>query len=93
METQQISTHENLNNFLEFKKKEILEMAHQNTEELVKKENALMDFELLLSLDFSEKERERLTNESRNLREESWKELEKKFDSDTDKIQEFLNNF
>ena len=79
-----------LNNFLESKQREILSIAHKATEEIVKTELALTDFELLLSANMSEKEQESLTKQSRKLREETWEELSKEFNGDTSKIQRAL---
>lgn len=91
-----------LNNFLEDRQKEILAIAQQNnkekfkeiqleTEEIVKRETALMDFELLFSATLL-KEEEKLTLESRELREECWEELNKESNGDYNKLNEILNN-
>lgn len=80
-----------LNSFLERRDKEILAIAQKNTEEVVKTELALADFELLLSVNLSKKEIDALTKKSRKLREESWEKLSEKFCGDSDKIQSFLN--
>ncbi|OGJ22330.1 hypothetical protein A3K73_03800 [Candidatus Pacearchaeota archaeon RBG_13_36_9] len=90
MQTNQIGSTQ-LNNFLEGKQKEILAMAHKNTEEIVKAELALADFELLLSVNLSEEESKKLTQKAGLLREKSWQELYKKCDGDSEKVQEFLN--
>jgi len=68
-----------LNNFLENKQREIISLAHKMTDEVVKTELALTDFELLLSVNMSEKERDNLTKQSRKLRQENWGELSEKF--------------
>lgn len=83
----------NLNEFFTNRENEILEIAHKNTESIVKTEIALMDFELLLSTDLSEKEISSLNTKSRALREECWAELNKKFNGDYNKIMKFLNDF
>lgn len=91
MQTNQISSTQ-LNNFLESKQKEILAIAIKNTEETVKTELALADFELLLSANLSEEESKRSTQKARVLRETSWQELSKKYNNDAEKIQGFLNH-
>ncbi len=80
-----------LNSFLACKQKEILALAQRNTEEVVKKELALADFELLLAVNMPKQEIDSLTKSSKRLRQESWEELFKKFNGNTDKIQEFLD--
>lgn len=94
MEMQKLSPNSDLNNFLASRQQEILsiahEIAHKTTEEVVKTELALADFELLLSVNMQKKEQERLTKQSRKLREEVWEELSEKFRRDTSKIQKAL---
>lgn len=90
MENQKIIS-QDLNNFLINKEREILAIAQKNTEEIVKREMALSDFELLLSANFSEEEREELTNKSRILRKENWEELSKKFNGNFKKIMDFID--
>lgn len=92
METNLLS-HNNLNQFFTSRESEILEIAQNNTKEIVKTELALMDFELLLSTDLIGKEINSLNNKSRSLREECWTELNKKFNNDHNKIMQFLNEF
>lgn len=79
-----------LNSFLESRQREILSMAHKATDEIVKIELALTDFELLLSVNMPKKEQDGLTIQSRKLREETWGELSEKFNGDTSKIQKAL---
>ena len=80
-----------LNNFLEDKQREILALAQQKTEEVVRKEMALTEFELLLSANMSEKEQRKLTSNSRKLREESYKELSKRSRADFNEVCNLLN--
>jgi RNA polymerase-binding transcription factor DksA len=80
-----------LNNFLEDKQREILALAQQKTEEVVKREMALTEFELLLSANMSEKEQKKLTANSRKLREDSYKELSKISGEDFNGICNLLN--
>lgn len=75
-----------LNSFLENKQREIISLAHKMTDEVVKTELALADFELLLSVNMPKEEQDSLTKQSRELREENWKELSEKF-GDATKIQ------
>ena len=91
METQ--TTSMNLDKFLKDRQQEILALAQKTTEKIVKTELALSDFELLLAANLTEEEIGKLTEESRNLRGETWQELSKKFNGDTDKIQERVNEF
>ena len=81
-----------LNTFLENRQKEILAIAHKATDEVVKTELSLTDFELLLAVNMSKKESGELTKKSRKIREEGWQELSKKFNGDINQIQEFLLN-
>ncbi len=76
-----------LNNFLESKQKEIISLAHKMTDEVVKTELALADFELLLSVNTNKKEMTKLTDMSRKVRDKTWKELSDKFNKDTTEIQ------
>lgn len=78
-----------LNNFLESKQREIISLAHKMTDEVVKTELALADFELLLSVNIPKEEQDSLTKQSKKLREENWKELSEKF-GDTAKIQKAI---
>ena len=82
-----------LSSFIQNKEQEILAIAQQNTKETVEKEMALLDFELLLSANFPEGKGKELTERSRLLRKESWKELSQKFDGNYDKMNKFLDNF
>lgn len=81
-----------LNEFMESKEREILDFAKKNAEEVVKKELALMDFELVMAVNLTKKKAESLTKYSRKLRSETQKELVAKFDGDYDKISNFLEN-
>jgi len=90
METQQISSPE-LMQFLQDREMQILALAQKNTQEIVQKEMALSDFELLFSANISEREQKDLTQKSRKLRVGSWQELSKKFDGNFKKINEFLD--
>ena len=92
MEIQQTSC-EDLNNFLKSRQDEILALAQKNTEEIVKRENALMEFELLLSVETPKKEQETLTKNSKKLREDSWKEISKQFNGHFTKISEFIDDY
>lgn len=80
-----------LNSFLENKQREIISLAHKMTDEVVKTELALADFELLLSVNMPKEEQDSLTKQSRKLREENWKELSEKF-GDTAKIQRVIGS-
>ena len=84
---------EPLNQFLKERDQQILDLAKRNTEDVVKKELALSDFELLLSVNFPKKEQKELNLLSRKIREDSWNELNKKFNNDFGKINNFLNEF
>jgi hypothetical protein len=79
----------NFNEFLQKRQDEILAIAQRNTEEIVKREGALMDFELLLSVNFPKKEQERFTQEGKKLRIEQWELLSKKFNNQEEKVLEF----
>ena len=80
-----------LSNFLATKEKEILSIAHRNTDEIVKTELALIDFELLLAVSISKKESGNLTKIARKLRCEGWQELSKKFKGNSQDIQKFVD--
>jgi len=84
MEMQQISA---LGKFLEEREKKIVELAQKATTEIVNKEMALMDFELLLSANLSDEESEELTKRTQELREENWKILSEKFNNNAEAIQ------
>ena len=90
MEIQQTSSPE-LMQFLQDREMQILALAQKNTLEIVQKEMALSDFELLFSANISEKEQKDLTKKSRKLRADSWQELSKKFNGNFQKINEFLD--
>ena len=75
------------------KRSEILALAQKNTEEVVKTELALMDFELLLAVNTRRGESDKSAKMARELRKSSWDELDKKFDGDYDKISQFIANF
>jgi len=92
MEQQQI-TSASLNTFLDNRQKEILALAHKNTEEIVKTEMALLEFELLLEAHSNNEETGKLSNVSRELRIESWHELSTRFNDDYDKINDFIEKF
>lgn len=81
-----------LDQFIQNKEKEILAFAIKNTEEIVKTELALSEFELLLSSHLTEEESNNLTKESRKLREKNWQELSQRFNGNTEKMQEFMNS-
>ncbi len=91
MESKQIACN-NLKDFLDQRQRIISDLAIKNTEEIVQREKALMDFELLLSVDLSKRKRDKLTKESRKLRIESWKELKQEANGDYPKMNEILNN-
>lgn len=84
---------EHLNQFLKERDQQILDLARKNTEEIVKKEIALSDFELLLSVNFPKKEQRELTNLSREIRKDSWNGLNQNFNNDFGKINNFLDEF
>jgi len=79
-----------LNSFLENKQREILSLAHKTTDEIVKTELALADFELLFAVNMNRKEVDKLTIQSRKLREENWRELSNKFNGDITQIQKAI---
>lgn len=91
MENKQIAPE--LSNFIQSREQEILDIAKSNTEDIVKRELSLLDFELLLSANLSESEKKELTEKARYLREESWKELSQQFEGDYNKMNNFLNKF
>ncbi len=91
MENKQIAPE--LSNFIQSREQEILAIAKSNTEDIVKRELSLLDFELLLSANLSESEEKELTDKAKVLRKESWEELLQQFDGDYDKINNFLNDF
>lgn len=78
--------------FLQERQDEILNIAQENTEEIVKREMALMDFELLLSVNFSNKEQDKFAKEGRKIRMEQWESLSKKFNGKEEKVLEFLDS-
>lgn len=78
--------------FLQERQEEILAIAQKNTDEIVKREMALMDFELLLSANFSNKEQDKFAKEWRKIRIEQWGSLSKKFNGKEEKVLEFLDN-
>ena len=92
METEQIQS-QPLDQFLKDREQQILDLARKTTEDIVKRELALSDFELLLSVNFPAKEQEELTKISKSIREESWSELNKNFGNDFNKVNNFLNEF
>ena len=79
--------------YMEDKRKEILAWAQKNTEQVVKTELALMDFELLLAVNTKPGEAEKSAIKARKLRDESWDELSKKFSGDYDKTMCFIENY
>lgn len=79
--------------FLQERQEEILAIAQKNTGEIVKREMALMDFELLLSVNFPKKEQNKFAKEGRKIRIEQWESLSKKFNGKEEKVLEFLDNF
>lgn len=81
-----------LNNLIETRENEILELTRQNAERVAKTEIALMEFELLMTVNLTQKEEEKLTATSRNLRGECWKELSKKFNNNIETIQQNINS-
>ena len=91
MENKQIAPE--LSNFIQSREQEILAIAKSNTEDIVKRELSLLDFELLLSANLSESEEKELTDKAKVLRKESWEELLQQFDGDYDKMNKFLNKF
>ncbi len=82
---------QDLNEFLKNKQKEILAIAQQNTKEIVEKENALMDFELSLSINISGEDKNKLTEQARKLRQEYWEETMKESNGDYKKAMEILD--
>ena len=92
METEQIQS-QPLDQFLKDREQQILDLARKTTEDIVKRELALSDFELLLSVNFPAKEQEELTKISKSIRVESWSELNKNFGNDFNKVNNFLNEF
>ncbi len=82
-----------LSSFIQNREQEILAIAQQNTKETVEKEMALLDFELLLSANFSKGEEKELTEKSKLLRKESWNELSEKLNGNYEKMNRFLDNF
>ena len=92
METCQIRSQEDFGHFIEQKHRETLALAQSNTQEFVEKENALMDFEILLSINMDEKDRKKLTEQSRKLRTDSWRELKEQSKEDFNKLNCVLDN-
>lgn len=90
MDAQQIKSPE-LMKFLQEKQAKILAIAQKNTEEIVQREMALTDFELLLSVNMPENEQTEITHKSRKLRSGAWQELSNKFNGNFQKMNEFLN--
>lgn len=90
MDAQQIKSPE-LMKFWQEKQAKILAIAQKNTEEIVQREMALTDFELLLSVNMPENEQTKLTNTSKKLRNDAWQELSNKFKGNFQKMNEFLN--
>ena len=82
-----------LGDFINSRKQEIMMLAQKNTEEVVNEELALIDFELLMAANLTEKEAQKLTIDGRELREEGWNELSKKFNGDYKKIHAFLKDY
>ena len=92
METKQIDT-TSIEKFIVDKQKEILAFALNNTDEVVKTELELMDFELLLAINTKEGESEENAEISRELRNSSWNELNQIFNGDNNKISQFISEF
>ena len=90
MEIQQIESPELLK-FWQDRQTQILNIAQNNTQEIVQREMALLDFEVLLSVNTSKKEQKELTQDSRNLRGETWQGLSNQFNGNFQKMNEFLN--
>lgn len=90
MEIQQIKSSELLK-FWQDRQTQILNIAQNNTQEIVQREMALADFEVFLSVNTSEKEQKELTQKSKKLRVEIWQELSDKFNGNFQKMNEFLN--
>jgi|GEM_PF-2407487 len=97
MEQFQINSCPELKTFLETRQKETLSLAQQITQrvtkDIVEKEMALMDFELLLSVNLSKKEETKITAESRKIREQSWKEVNDKFNGNYGEAVRFIDDF
>ncbi|MBS3095190.1 hypothetical protein J4231_00765 [Candidatus Woesearchaeota archaeon] len=83
---------EDLNSFIVNKEKEILEIAKRQTEDIVKTELALTDFELLLSINTSKGEIDKLNKTARKLRKDNWGELQSQFKGDHNAIMNHLRN-
>jgi len=90
METQEIKSPELLK-FWQNRQAQILNIAQNNTQEIVQKEMALADFEILLSINTSEKEQKELTQKSRKLRIDTWQELSNRFNGNFQKMNGFLD--
>jgi len=94
-----VQKNNDLRSFIEERQKKTLaiaqnfnrELVEKMTKEIVDTENALMDFEIMLAVNMPDKEKAESVAHSRKLREESWKELEEKFNGDYGKIMEFLD--
>ena len=92
MEIKQLDT-SSLELFMADKQKEILALAQKNTEEVVKTELALMDFELLLAVNTKNGEADKTAKIARELRNSSWNELHQRFNGDHNKISQFIVDF
>jgi len=90
MEIQQIKSPELLK-FWQDRQTQILNIAQNNTQEIVQREMALADFEILLSVNTPEKEQKELTLKSRKLRTETWQGLSCEFNGNFQKTNDFLN--
>jgi hypothetical protein len=91
MEVQQLKAPEFMK-FWQDKQTQILNIAQKNTEEIVQRELALADFELLLSVNMPKNEQKESAQRSRELRNETWQELSKRFNGNLQKMNEFLDS-
>ncbi|MAH50080.1 hypothetical protein CMI37_29945 [Candidatus Pacearchaeota archaeon] len=92
MEMPQSTPASNLNNFLENKQQEILALAQECAKDVVEKENALMDFEIMASINSPISERQKLTEHSRKLRTDCWRQIQEQTGGDFNKSMDFLND-
>ncbi len=94
---EQINNFGDFGQFIKQKHNEILALAGKCAQEIgidvAQKENALMDFEILLGVDLDEEVSKELSKESKVLRLESWKELSKKHKNNFNKMMEELDSF
>jgi hypothetical protein len=91
--TKSISNTQQLRQILENKQNQTLAVAQKTVKDIVNTEMSLFNFEIMMGLSIDKPDSKRLTKLSRNLRDETHKELMKLSNNNFEKMNEILNNF